>query len=511
MTEVLIHAPDTEPVPTAIPGKKPADSNWWKIGDVAVLLVYVCITTFTLQYHEKWADEAQAWLLARDLDLKTLWFHELRYEGSPGLWHTILWVAQHVFHASYSAIGYIGLAFAIAGVAVLIFKAPFPRIVRWSLAFTYVLIYQYAVIARSYNLLPLLAFLAAIFFRDREHPERITAVLIALSTLCIHGTVLAGCIGLLYLLESRKSWATFGWGLRMRYLVCAGLVAVTFLFLFFILKPTSDVEEIALKQGLVDLPQDVKAELDVPITRKLTAVVSGAFLDFLVPSIAFVALTAFWCFTRRKFLVFVLPVGLLIAFYGVVHGAAHHHGTVFVAAIIAIWIAWPTEKEESAFTTRERLALRAITGLLLCLCAINIWDAAVVIEREYKYPYSGAQDAASYIKSVHADHGPMFGLLFGVVGVQAFFDHNIFANMPTAYFHHGLPLDGTKLDLSELHRVNPEYIVAYSMEPELMERLGIPVVTREGYELVHFSDGYYLYKQSVFEREVYFIFRRTKP
>ena len=53
--------------------------------------------------------------------------------------------------------GYIGVAFAIAGVAVLVFKAPFPWFIRWPLAFTYFLIYQYAVIARPYTLLPLYA------------------------------------------------------------------------------------------------------------------------------------------------------------------------------------------------------------------------------------------------------------------------------------------------------------------------------------------------------------------
>src|SRR5579885_3133983 len=106
----------------------------WKLGDAAVVLVYSSVVLWTLQYHEKWADEAQAWLIARDLDLKTIWFHELRYEGSPGLWHTILWVAQHVFHARYDALGYIGMAGATAGVALLIFKAPFLRYIRWPLA-----------------------------------------------------------------------------------------------------------------------------------------------------------------------------------------------------------------------------------------------------------------------------------------------------------------------------------------------------------------------------------------
>ena len=132
-----------------------AAARWWRIADFGVLGAWIAVVAFTLRYHEKWADEAQAWLIARDLDLKTIWFHELRYEGSPGLWHTILWVAQHVFHARYDALGYIGMAGATTGVALLIFKAPFPRYVRWPLAFTYFMVYQYAVIARPYTLLPI--------------------------------------------------------------------------------------------------------------------------------------------------------------------------------------------------------------------------------------------------------------------------------------------------------------------------------------------------------------------
>lgn len=134
----------------------------------------------------------------------------------------------------------------------------------------------------------------------------------------------------------------------------------------------------------------------------------------------------------------------------------------------------------------------------------------MVIRREYLYPYSGAEDAAKYLKSVGADRGPIFGFLYGVVGVQAYFDHNILANIPTAYFHHGLPLDGTSLDVDELNRVNPEYVIAYSQVPELMLQTGIPQLTVQGYKIVHFSDGYYLYKRAVFEREVYFILRRDR-
>ena len=43
-----------------------------------------------------------------------------------------------------------------------------------------------------------------------------------------------------------------------------------------------------------------------------------------------------------------------------------------------------------------------------------------------------------------------------------------------------------------------------------MLKIGIPPIKAEGYEIVHFSDGYYLYKRAVFERDVYFILRRVQ-
>ena len=498
--------------PVAVSQTSKPRVNWWKIADAAVLFVYSSVVLFTLQYHEKWADEAQAWLLARDLDLKTLWFKELRYEGSPGLWHTILWIAQHVFHARYGALGYIGVAGAIAGTALLIFKSPFPRYIRWPLAFTYVMVYQYAVIARPYTLLPLLCFAVAIFFKDVEHPERITIVLILLATLTFHGTVLAGCFGLLYLIEAMREWSRLDCKFPGRYVICAAAIAVSFVVLFIVLKPTPDNEEFVLKNQSAHLSDAVKEQLHMPTPmRKITNIVSGAYLDTFVPSALFLILTAAWCFTRRRFLVFALPVGTMLTLYAVIHGAAHHHGTAFVAAITALWIAWPTTKDQLPLTRQVEWARRGMIALLWCLCVVNIWDAAVAIKREYLYPYCGAEDAVKYLKSVGADQSPMFGLLFGVVAVQAYFDHNIFVNLPTAYFHHGLPLTGTTFDSDELEKIHPDYVVAYSNDPQLMMDTGAPQLTTRGYELVHFSDGYYMYKQAVFERETYFIFRRVHP
>ena len=482
---------------------------WWQIGDFGVLGLWIVVVSFTISYHEKWADEAQAWLIARDLDLRTIWFHELRYEGSPGLWHTILWIALHVFHAKYGAIGYIGMAGATAGVALLIFKAPFPRIVRWPLAFTYFMVYQYAVIARPYTFLPLLAFAAAILFKDIRHPERMTIVLVLLANLSVHGTILAGCFGLAYLIEAILSWRTLESSVHRRYQVCVGVMALTFLFLFAVLKPTPDVEVFAAKKEIAQLPPAVQVQLGSTTLQKLSAVTSGAFLDYRWPSVLFVALAGAWCYERRRFLTFVLPVGAMIALYSFVNGYPHHHGTPFIASITALWIAWPDQQEHHSCIARDRWAARGMVAFLLCLCAVNIWDAVVVIHREYLYPYSGAEDAAKYLKSVSADRGPIFGFRYGMVGVGAYFDHNIFTNMRTAFFHHGVPFEGTTLTAEQLLRVRPEYMVFYTRDPGETVQNNIPQFAALGYEVVHFSDGYYLYKNIIYEREAYFILRHT--
>ena len=419
-------------------------------------------------------------------------------------------MAQHVFHAGYGAIGYIGLAGATAGAALLIFKAPFPRYIRWPLAFTYFMVYQYAVIARPYTLLPLLAFAAALLFKDIQHPERLTVVLVLLANLSLHGTIIAGCIGFCYLLEAVKSWRTLEQPVRNRYVISVAVMMLVFLFLFVILKPTADVEEIAIKTKSAQIPQSIT--MNQPTAGwKFLVVLTGSFFDQPVLSGIFIVLAGAWCFMRRRLLTFLLPVALLIALYVGVHGAAHHIGTVFVAAITGFWIAWPTTSEWKLFTSRQRLATQGMIVLLVCLSAYEMFDAAVVIQHEYRFPYSGADDAARYLKSVKADQGPIFGYLYGLVGVQAYFDHNILANVPTAYFHHGLPLTANNIDFDEVARVSPEYIVFCfgTMYPQKVLDGISQAMNTAGYELAHFSDGYMFNKRGVYERQIYFIFRRT--
>src|ERR1700751_3189963 len=128
------------------------------------LTLYTALVTLAIPYHEPFVDEAQAWQLARTLSLPSLFVRYIRYEGTPGLWHFLLWVLNRA-HVNYSGLHWICGAVALTATFLLIFKAPFPRYLKLTLPFTYFLLFQYAVVARNYVLAPLLLYAIAFYWK----------------------------------------------------------------------------------------------------------------------------------------------------------------------------------------------------------------------------------------------------------------------------------------------------------------------------------------------------------
>ena len=124
------------------------------------LALYAALLAYIIPRHEPWADEAQAWELAKSLSLKSLFGTYIHYEGSPGLWHALLWMLSRM-HVTYSGMHWIAGFIALAAMALLTIAAPFPLLLRLLLPFTYFFAFQYSVVARSYVLFPAILFALA--------------------------------------------------------------------------------------------------------------------------------------------------------------------------------------------------------------------------------------------------------------------------------------------------------------------------------------------------------------
>lgn len=170
--------------------------------DVITLIIYllgVCTISF---FHEPWFDEAQAWAIARSGTIKEILFEIPHYEGHPPLWHLIL-VPFAKLGAPYElSLAAVNIFFMTLAVAVLLFKSPFPKLIRCLLPFNFFLFYQYGVISRPYCILVLAIFLAAVCYKNRnEHPVK---YLLCLTLMCaIHsmGIIIAGAFCIVWLCE----------------------------------------------------------------------------------------------------------------------------------------------------------------------------------------------------------------------------------------------------------------------------------------------------------------------
>jgi hypothetical protein len=453
--------------------------------DLGVFCGYLAAVFVAVAHHEPWADEAQSWLVARDLPFWKMIFSQMRYENSPGLWQTLLWLAQHVFHAPYPAMNYIGAVLAAAGAGVLIFCAPFPRPVRYLMSSSYYLVYQYAVVARPYVMLLLLGGLAAIFYRRRA-PIRLAIAIALLCGSSVHGAILAAAItmGAAWHVLVKRDWPASE--SRGRYLAAAAIAVMAGIMLVVIVFPPADAGG-----EVLGIHQSANLETFVALLNHTTIEPS------LIGACLLLALIVFAVRSGEP-VVFVTSVGGLLAFEWFMVVLPQHVGAIVVALIVSLWIAWPPEKGWNPELAITSLVLGAMFAIQTAW-AVSAW------RHDFSTPYSGSKDAAIYLKQVGADHERIFGFCYPMVAIQAYFDHSIFANWPTAYLHATKDEEAGACVLDG--KSSYDYLVTPVQQGD-KDPYAVAILAR-GYVPVHVSPGRVFFKQGVQMTETFIIYRRN--
>jgi hypothetical protein len=153
---------------------------------------------FLVAHHELWRDEMQAWLIARDSPSLKILLWQMRYEGTPPLWHLTLHALTQL---SQNPALMQGLTWGLScGMIFLIsFFAPFQRLHKVLLALNYYVLYQYGTLCRNY-LISLLCLTGAciLFSSMKKRPYWMAALLFLASFSCAHGWILAVALGVAY-------------------------------------------------------------------------------------------------------------------------------------------------------------------------------------------------------------------------------------------------------------------------------------------------------------------------
>jgi hypothetical protein len=472
--------------------------------DGLALVLYAGVAGATMLHHEPWADEAEAWLLARDLGWFKLVFSELRYEGHPGLWYTILWIAIHWFNAGYAALGWIGLSCAVAGAAVLIFLAPFPRPLRYLIAFSFYFLYQYAVLARSYNMLPFFAFLAAYFYRRGSGAVvPLTLTLGFLASVSVHGMVIALALALSFGRRAVLEGSLKDAGLKKQFFVSASFLSAAFVLLTILLLPASGTTA----------EYDARA---ITFSRHLGLSAAGigyAFSTFIPVSFGIAGLLYIWAKKRHVRLVFAVSLIGNALVFGFVRGRVHHLGIQVVGSVVALWCGWPAKSEAAGFDRAGTRWNRAAYSTLCLLFAYQSFWSISAVQWDWLLPYSGAREAAEFLQSMGAHRQSVEAFDHISVAIQPYFSHNIFANFRApggAAFYRDTMDFRRRTTLTNESELTADWVVAGVLAPSLMPAT-TQLVERSGYSLMHVAYGSGFFPRAdLVDEQTYLIFRRKE-
>ena len=444
--------------------------------EAVVLGIYCAVLALLIPVHEPWSDEAQAWLLARDNSIWELIRHRLHYEGAPALWHLVIKLFQHA-HGSYAGLGWFGAAFSILGVYVYLRWSPFPLIIRVLLPFTYFIQYQYAVIARSYNLFPLLTFALCALFLRRKHVVLFAALAGLLANLSMQGIEFASVLCALYAFELWRDHRN-GFTLPGRriaaaaavYAAMAGIACYTAI-------PAPDVNfavsETVSTGPAHDLLVRVIGETKPVFTRpplrgpklprqadqpepafpaspaawaawqfnhqppsvgrtveefaiSMATQAAWAISTWNLLACAFLAVTLVWL-RRRGELRMLLPWFVLLVIGEVIWVSDHHLGMVFVSLIAGLWLA-AQAKPYATVPRKLDWAFTAALALILLLQVAWTWS---VSRKELQGSYDPGKITAEFLRQNPVAKTAAFN--YWAESIQPYFDQNPFYNIPSRY------------------------------------------------------------------------------
>lgn len=439
--------------------------------DVITLIIYllgVCTVSF---FHEPWFDEAQSWAIARSGTIKEILFEIPHYEGHPPLWHLILAPFAKLGAPYELSLAAVNIFFMTLAVAVLLFKSPFPKLIRCLLPFNFFLFYQYGVVSRPYCILVLAIFLAAACYKNRnEHPVKYLLCLALMCAVHSYGIIIAGCLCIVWLIEifteykksgkladilkDRRCWLMFCL-LIFAMLVMAAIVpdenvylggkmssetekkfdfsCINILFCFVIFSDSI----ITSFFNYADVPSEIASQIPV-----------------IVVSILLVALFVTITYRNKKLLTFLLPYGVLSIFGSFVYISPHHIGVITAFVIFVLWIIVDESgkvllpeymnKISAKIGKKLKVIVKAIAFLPLLIpiawsCTSSYFDI--------RYPY-WFDEAADFIKEYHLDDYKIMGYWQQVLNGEI--DDDAFWNVDEAdYMWHDYPnLQGISVALN---------------------------------------------------------------
>ncbi|MDE0325034.1 MAG: hypothetical protein OXN27_14055 [Candidatus Poribacteria bacterium] len=406
---------------------------------LGLTFLFLAVGAFTASHHEMWRDEIQAWLLARDSTSVFNLFANLKYEGHPGLWHLCLMplsritdspVIMQMFHL------------LITGVTVYLFVrySPFNWFQKLLFCFGYLVLYEYAIVARNYALGLLLITVFCVLFKERyKRFIWVGCVLFLLAHTSVHALIVTIAIGIALCCEyvfsgrvlqplnqeietienKRPIWIGFA-------LIGIGIITAVLQ-----LNPPPDTGfavawNFNFEMKRVNDIVKLISRAYLPVTKPVLGFWGSNILTtypffqtIQVPLCYFLMLFSVLLFLKRPtaLLTYLISTfGLLAFFYVKYQGSIRHHGFLFLAFLMCCWIYRDCSainlgktEQQAGDSIANRVLNVAGTVIVTVLLICHAIGGITAVRMEHRYIFSYGKLTAEYIKAQSMQDHPIVG------------------------------------------------------------------------------------------------------
>lgn len=372
--------------------------------NILLLAIYAAVTWFTAVHHEAWCDEADPWLLARDENFFNI-VARTGYIGSPALWYLFL-VPFAKAGLPYFAMTAANLLIALATAAIMIFCAPFSFLMRALICFSYLFIYEYSVIARSYGISVLVIFsLAALYHRQRRIGLLSAALIGLLANTNVHGMLVSMSITAAYLLSN--------WRLKSKLLLPFLISGLGILIAILQVRPPADgqfpptVSFNILAHPVLNTFKgaffpDPATSLDHGVCAPMFSGPILLIMKVLAFATIFLIVKKIWS-SRFALLTFLFSyTGLFLLFAIKYFGSVRHWGFYLLVALYCLWI--DDSREEKPPTPRLDSVLSFALLLSLSYSSAVGFYACLV---EYQRPFSAGEETVQVLRTLDLKNDPV--------------------------------------------------------------------------------------------------------
>ena len=339
------------------------------------LFVFLSIAVWLILYgvglakHEYWRDEMRALSIAisapafSDLPLY------LKNEGHPILWYAILKLAFDCFQATW-VLPLCSFIFSFGILVLVMFRSPFPLLIKLLLIFGVYCLYEYGINARNYGIGAFFMLLFADSFS--RYPKNIFLAFLCLSMAAltnVYATMMVGLIGVYTILEYKN---TNGLTTPLKLSILILITAIG--FSLYTMLP--DANSLVASKKIIDF-----------VSIKELWVVGYGFDDYLNYKMHFSAYFLSVVLTGglllflpnwRTVLFLILALIAIVFFSLCIKGnLMHHQGMYFYTVVVFAWLQYDTIQ---AVLARKNM----VSGIVFIGLVINVFVLAIQVLKGYE-------------------------------------------------------------------------------------------------------------------------------